>query len=77
MTGAPDIVVEIGSPSTRRRDQTIKRRLYETSGVEEYWVVDPDIDTIRVFRREGARFVLRRPLAPPDDDDQEQGPVLS
>src|SRR5688572_359485 len=41
VTGAPDIVVEIGSPSTRKRDETIKRRLYERSGVSEYWVVDP------------------------------------
>jgi Uma2 family endonuclease len=35
VTGAPDIVVEIGSPSTRKRDETIKRRLYERSGVSE------------------------------------------
>ena len=56
VTGAPDIVIEIGSPSTRQRDETIKRRLYETSGVDEYWIVDPEIDTIRIFRREGERF---------------------
>ena len=54
VTGAPDIVVEIGSPSTRKRDETIKRRLYERSGVSEYWVVDPDLDVVRVYRnREG------------------------
>ena len=41
--GAPDLVIEIGSPSTRKRDETIKRRLYERSGVVEYWVVDPVI----------------------------------
>ena len=59
-TGAPDLVVEIGSKSTRKRDETIKRRLYERSGVKEYWVVDPEIDAIRVFRREGNRFA--RPI---------------
>jgi Uma2 family endonuclease len=46
----PELVVEIGSPSTRRRDDTIKRRLYERSGVSEYWVVDPDLDVVRVYR---------------------------
>jgi len=50
VVGAPDIVVEIGSPSTRRRDETIKRRLYERSGVSEYWIVDPDLDVVRVYR---------------------------
>ena len=56
VTGAPDLVIEIGSPSTRRRDETIKRNLYEGSGVTEYWVVDPEIDVIRVYRRSGERF---------------------
>ena len=56
VTGAPDLVIEIGSPSTRQRDETIKRGLYERSGVTEYWVVDPEIDVIRVYRRSGERF---------------------
>ncbi len=54
--GAPDLVIEIGSPSTRQRDETIKRHLYERSGVSEYWVVDPDIDVVRIYRRTGERF---------------------
>ena len=56
VTGAPEIVVEIGSPGTRKRDETIKRRLYERSGVSEYWVVDPDLDLVRVYRRGDERF---------------------
>ena len=56
VTGAPDVVVEIGSPSTRKRDETIKRRLYERSGVSEYWVVDPDLDVVRVYRNRDGRF---------------------
>ena len=48
--GAPELVVEIGSKGTRKRDETIKRRLYERSGVSEYWVVDPEIDVVRVYR---------------------------
>jgi Uma2 family endonuclease len=56
VTGAPDLAIEIGSPSTRQRDETIKRRLYERSTVTEYWIVDPDIDVIRVYRRSGEGF---------------------
>jgi Uma2 family endonuclease len=55
-TGAPDIVVEIASPSTRRRDSTIKLRLYERSGVPEYWVVDPDRKSLRVYRNRDGKF---------------------
>jgi len=54
--GVPELVIEIGSPGTRKRDQTVKRRLYERTGVSEYWVVDPEIDTVRVYRREADGF---------------------
>jgi Uma2 family endonuclease len=54
--GVPELVVEIVSKGTRRRDETIKRRLYERAGVSEYCVVDPEIDVVRVYRREGDGF---------------------
>jgi Uma2 family endonuclease len=54
--GAPELVIEIGSKATRKRDETIKRRLYERFGVSEYWVVDPEIDVVRVYRRGAERF---------------------
>jgi Uma2 family endonuclease len=54
--GAPELVIEIASTGTRKRDETIKRRLYERHGVSEYWVVDPEVDAIRVYRRAGNRF---------------------
>lgn len=66
--GAPDLVVEIGSPSTRKRDETIKRRLYERFGVLEYCVVDPEIDTIKVFRRVDDRYQRAAELLLENDD---------
>jgi Uma2 family endonuclease len=54
--GTPDLVIEIGSPGTRKRDETIKRRLYERSGVLEYWVIDPELDIVRIYRRGDGRF---------------------
>jgi len=54
--GVPELIVEIASPSTRRRDDGIKRRLYERAGVTEYWIVDPEVDRVRVYRRDGDRF---------------------
>jgi Uma2 family endonuclease len=54
--GVPELVIEIGSPATRKRDETTKRRLYERFGVTEYWVVDPDLDLIRIYRRNGEHF---------------------
>lgn len=50
--GAPALVIEIESPSTRRRDQTIKRQLFDRSGVREYWLVDPRGRVVTIFRRD-------------------------
>ena len=71
VTGAPEIIVEIGSPSTRKRDETIKRRLYERSGVAEYWVVDPELEVIRVYRSQDGRF------GRPEELSREAGDVLT
>jgi Uma2 family endonuclease len=69
--GAPDLVIEIGSPGTRRRDETIKRNLYGRSDVSEYWIVDPAIDVIRVYRQSGGGF--GRPI----ELSREAGDVLT
>lgn len=47
--GAPDLVVEVLSPSTIKRDRFDKRRLYFAHGVKEYWIVDPDNRLIETF----------------------------
>ena len=54
--GVPELVIEIASKGTRRRDETIKRRLYERAGVSEYWLVNPMRDVVRLYRRDGRAF---------------------
>ncbi len=54
--GAPDLVVEILSPSTARQDRVRKLALYATHGVQEYWLLDPDAKTLRVFALVDGRY---------------------
>jgi len=55
--GAPDLVVEILSPASAHPDLTEKKRLYETHGVREYWVVDPDSETVEIFENSENGFL--------------------
>lgn len=47
--GAPDLCIEILSPSTRRKDMIIKLNKYLNAGVKEYWLIDPDKKTVIVY----------------------------
>ena len=47
--GAPDLAIEVLSPSTARRDRKVKRAIYARHGVKELWLVHPDAETIEVF----------------------------
>ena len=47
--GAPDLVLEVLSPSTTKHDRTRKRQFYARNGVREYWIVDPDAGSIEVL----------------------------
>jgi len=59
--GAPDLVVEILSPSTSSRDRTAKKELYATYGVKELWIIHPLVQTIEVYRR-GTEGAFQEPL---------------
>jgi Uma2 family endonuclease len=71
---APDLVVEVLSPGTRKRDRIFKAKRYARFGVREMWIADPDKKTIEVFVNTEERFrreavyveqaVLRSPLLP-------------
>ena len=49
ISGAPDLVVEVLSPGTADRDRDLKLRLYAGHGVREYWIVDPDGESVEVM----------------------------
>ncbi len=54
--GAPHWVAEVLSPSTARRDQTVKRAAYERAGVKEVWFVHPTKRTLTLYRLENGRY---------------------
>jgi Uma2 family endonuclease len=56
--GAPDLLVEILSKSTRKLDEEIKLHLYERYDVLEYWIFDTDRRSVRAYRRSGERLLL-------------------
>ena len=56
--GAPDMVVEILSPSTRRHDRLVKLNLYQRARVREYWIVDPDNESVQVFMLDGGTLKI-------------------
>lgn len=58
VTVAPDWVCEILSPSTRRHDRLRKLHIYARERVGHAWLVDPDPQTLEVFRREGGLWLL-------------------
>jgi len=58
LRGAPDLVVEILSPSTKEIDRTVKFKLYEKYGVREYWIIDPDAETIEIYAWSAAGYAL-------------------
>ena len=56
--GAPDLVVEVLSPSTAKDDRTRKKEVYEACGVPEYWLVSPTDKSIEVYLLESGKYIL-------------------
>ncbi len=56
--GAPDLIIEILSPSTAYYDMRKKFRVYERSGVKEYWIVDPEMNSVEIYLNKNGHFLL-------------------
>ncbi len=64
--GAPDLVIEILSPGNSKKEMKIKYELYEENGVKEYWVIDPEHESVSVFILNKSKFVPQKPLTTED-----------
>ena len=67
--GAPDLVVEVLSPSTRKKDLTVKKDTYEAQGVREYWIIDPRAKSVSVFLLRDGKYHLDDEYILFDDDE--------
>lgn len=65
IVGPPDLAVEVLSPSTKRRDQQVKTRIYARAGVPTLWIVDPDDDRVDVHRLRRRSYGKPTALRPP------------
>jgi Uma2 family endonuclease len=73
LSGAPDLIVEVISPTSIRRDRNIKFAVYEQAGVPEYWLVDPKYHFVEVYTLSGREYAL---LGQFDGDDLIRSNVL-
>jgi len=60
--GMPDLIIEILSPSTGRKDRILKLRVYASHGLKHYWIVDPDEQTLEALELEGQSFKVTTAL---------------
>ena len=56
-SGAPDLVVEILSPSTARMDRGVKYRKYQQAGVREYWIIDPELNLLQTAILSDGKYI--------------------
>jgi len=74
--GAPDLVVEILSDSTRKTDEGIKHTLYERAQVQEYWIIDPHAETVKIFQLREGRYKSTQELTTTPDRTTITTPLL-
>ena len=65
--GAPDMVIEILSPSTLRHDRIVKLDLYQRAGVREYWIADPQSRSIEVYLLDENNYLKPREVYTAND----------
>lgn len=71
--GAPDLVIEVLSPSTAKRDRGVKFDVYERHGVREYWLIDVEAQFVELYQHENGAF---KRLGVYDTDSRFTSPVL-
>ena len=74
--GPPALVIEVLSKSTRKRDAQTKRRLFERTGVREYWLVDPELDIVQVLRHAPEGTLVRVAELSAEEDETLTTPLL-
>jgi len=67
--GAPDLVVEVISPKTRKYDRGDKKDLYQHAGVGEYWLVEPDGRSIEIYLLKDGSYALDGVYRIPDENE--------
>ena len=63
IAGAPDLAVEVLSPSTAAHDRATKLRIYAESGVTEVWFIDPNAKTVEILKLQGRKYFIETILA--------------
>lgn len=74
--GPPDLVVEVLSPGTARRDKVDKFKLYEKHGIREYWIVEPTLLSVEVWVLTGTEFELQGTYSSSAEQHTFTSPVL-
>ncbi|MCD8133319.1 MAG: Uma2 family endonuclease [Clostridiales bacterium] len=69
--GTPKFIVEILSPSTAKRDRTLKKRKYEAAGVEELWLIEPKGKSLEIYYLEDGKYELEDTWLLEDDKENE------
>lgn len=69
-SGVPKFIAETLSPSTAKKDRTVKKDIYERAGVEEYWLVSPQ-GSVEIYYLEDGKYVLNQSYMLQDDEEDE------
>ena len=75
LQGAPDLLIEVLSEGHRPHDEVVKRKLYEHVGVREYWILDPEVETVKVYRLNQGAYGKPAMLSR-EDGDALESPLL-